>query len=210
MKSAILGTAVGDALGFPCQFKNRKILKEHPSTTIISSKNHETGTYSDDTSITLCLLASMVENNWELNRKDIANKFIAWLKDGYMSCEGYAIDIGRTTRKASLRIYNSAPGDLWCSQRINECVNGSLMRTTPLIFYCKKHGISDPYEVCKQVSSITHAHDICSFACYVYVLYALKLLDNPHNESKLSIFKSIYKEITNKAESLNPSVKEVY
>lgn len=62
-----------------------------------------------------------------------------------MSCEGYAIDIGRTTRKALLRICNGAPDDLWGSQGINECANGSLMRTTPLIFYCRKHEISDPY-----------------------------------------------------------------
>ena len=71
LKSAILGTAIGDALGCPYQFKNRRILKEHPATTMISFKNHKTGTYSDDTSMTLCLLASMAKNNWELNIKDI-------------------------------------------------------------------------------------------------------------------------------------------
>lgn len=210
LKSTIFGIAVGDALGFPYQFKNRRILKEHLATTMEASRRHEAGTYSDDTSMTLCLLASLRENNWGLSRKDIASKFVDWIDKGYMSCEGYAIDIGRTTRKALLRIYNDAPEDLWGSLSINECGNGSLMRTSPLIFYYRKHCITDPYEVCKSVSSITHAHDICSFACYIYVLYGLKLLDNPHNEDKQLIFKSIYKEIIEKVNELDSTVKEAY
>ena len=53
--NGILGLAVGDALGYPAQGKSRESLKFSPVLAM------QQGLWSDDTSLTLCTLASLRE-----------------------------------------------------------------------------------------------------------------------------------------------------
>lgn len=61
--SAIYGVAVGDALGNPVQFLPREDLQSNPLTEMIGGGvfNKKPGTWTDDTSMTLCLLASLAD-----------------------------------------------------------------------------------------------------------------------------------------------------
>lgn len=100
----ITGVAIGDALGVPVEFKSRRDLHDDPVTDMIGygTYNQPPGTWSDDTSLTLCLAESLSEAGY--NPDDIAKRFVKWYREGYMTPYGEAFDIGGTTRQAILRL----------------------------------------------------------------------------------------------------------
>lgn len=75
--------------------------------------------------------------------------------------------------------------------------NGSLMRIAPLIYYCyaKRLKEEDIYHIVKDVSSITHRHEISVMGCFIYVLLGIELLKN-----------NSLKEAYNKIKSVNYSM----
>lgn len=197
----IMGLAVGDALGMPAQFYPRSKFIDNPITKMEPSEDGPSGTYSDDTAMTLCTLASFVENSWECKTEDVMSKFIAWLNDGYMTPDGFAIDVGIATRKAIQRAYDGIPvAECGCKSEW-ECGNGSLMRISPLIFYVQQHKSANVFELVSALSSLTHAHERCILSCYVYVSFGNALLNNPL-EDKLSIFKRLMPEIFSECDRL--------
>ena len=54
------------------------------------------------------------------------------------------------------------------------------MRIAPLIYYCyaKKLNIENIYHIVKDVSSITHRHEVSVMGCFIYVLLGIELLKN--------------------------------
>ena len=76
-KDGIIGFAIGDAMGVPVEFINREKLMRNPITSMVGFMGHnvQKGTWSDDSSLALCLAESLC-NGYNLN--DIADKFIRW------------------------------------------------------------------------------------------------------------------------------------
>ena len=70
LNNIILGVAVGDSLGVPVEFKSRAYLNENPVTDMqeFGTFNQPKGTWSDDTSLTLCLAESIIEFSLVLYR----------------------------------------------------------------------------------------------------------------------------------------------
>mgnify|MGYP000745964379 CR=1 FL=1 len=64
IQGGIFGVAVGDALGVPVEFKSREYLKENPISDLIGygTWNQPIGTWSDDTSLTLCLCEALSDD----------------------------------------------------------------------------------------------------------------------------------------------------
>ena len=184
---AICGVAIGDALGVPAEFKSRKTLAQNPVTDMIEGYRPK-GTYSDDTAMTLCTLASLQENNWNLNPYDIMGRFLRWVDEGYMAVDGDVFDVGVTTRRAIARFKNKIPLEKCGSTNFYECGNGSLMRIMPIVFYLQKHPEADVYETVKLISSLTHAHDVCIVGCYIYVRLCLAILNNKTLAGKRKLF----------------------
>jgi len=62
MYGAFFGIAVGDALGVPFEFRSKEDMLKKPATEMIGfgSHNQPMGTWSDDTSLTLCLADSLL------------------------------------------------------------------------------------------------------------------------------------------------------
>lgn len=60
----MMGFVVGDALGSPCQFRDRSEFIDNPITEMISCKTFSTppGSWTDDSSLALALLDSIKEN----------------------------------------------------------------------------------------------------------------------------------------------------
>ena len=192
--SMIMGVALGDALGLPAQFYERKVLDKYPITKMEAGEEGASGTYSDDTAMTLCTLASLVENNWKLNLHDIMARFINWYGHGYMAVKNITIDVGIATRKAIQRAYDGVPLDQCGGFGKWDCGNGSLMRISPLIFYFYKNSEADILKTTGEVSALTHAHDRCKMCCYIYVKLGLVLLNNA-NADKKELFKTAMKEL---------------
>ena len=74
---ALLGVAIGDAVGVPFEFRSRKEMESNPATRMIGYGTHQQpeGTWSDDSSLTFCLAESLIQG---YDLKDIAQKFILW------------------------------------------------------------------------------------------------------------------------------------
>lgn len=188
--TAIMGVAVGDALGLPVQFNSREQCQKLNVTRMLDWELPK-GTFSDDTATTLCTLDSLREHNWQLNEEDIMKRFVAWLGYGYMTCDDEAIDVGMATRKAIQRYYDGIPLSECGCRSFRECGNGSLMRIMPVVFYLQKNKQADLYDVVNKVSSLTHAHEVCVLGCYIYVSLCLEIIKLKNK----SISKSSHNEI---------------
>lgn len=158
---AIIGFAIGDALGVPYEFRQRG----HFHCTGMSgygTHGQPAGTWSDDTSMTIATLASLKKNGGRVDTNDMRDNFRDWLISGKFTPRGEVFDVGNTTEKA---IREWKPGR---SERDNG--NGSLMRVLPLAFAdCTDDDV-------RNVSAITHAHWIAKEACVIYVYVAERLL----------------------------------
>ncbi|MBM4165653.1 MAG: ADP-ribosylglycohydrolase family protein [Ignavibacteria bacterium] len=187
IKSALLGIAVGDALGVPVEFNTRKTLSENPITEMIGfgTHNQTPGTWSDDSSLTFCLAESLCKG---YDLQDIAHNFEKWMYENFWTPHGEVFDKGGTTEIAiqrlhqGIRPYHSGQDD------INSNGNGSLMRTLPLAFYLFDKPIEERFRVVREVSSITHAHIRSVIACFIYVEYAIQLLKT---RDKVSAYKQV-------------------
>lgn len=180
-EAALLGVAIGDALGVPVEFESREYLDENPVTDMIGygTYNKPAGTWSDDTALTLALADSLAQGS--LDYYDIMTRFASWLQQGTYTTDGVVFDVGNATRAA---IERSASGTepLLCggsSDRDNG--NGSLMRILPLFFYLKANYGSalkeESVEIIHDVSALTHAHPRSKVACVIYCAVAEKLCE---------------------------------
>lgn len=185
IKAVILGFAVGDALGVPVEFKSRETLRKKPVTEMqgYGTYNVPRGTWSDDTSMTLCTLESISENG-SIYLNDIMEKFAKWRCFGYMTPFNDCFDIGNATYFALSRFLegNSFPYG-GSDERSNG--NGSLMRIAPVVLFnsLKNQDLSKRMNDIANVSMLTHAHQRSILACSIYDFVLDELLKNPKKES---------------------------
>lgn len=191
VKDGFFGHAIGDAMGVPIEFKDREELLKKPVTSMIGYGSHSIpeGTWSDDTSREIATIDSIV-NKKKIDYQDIMMNFYYWLKDNKYTPHGEVFDAGRTCVQS---IVNFSKGIelLECGQRdIYSNGNGSLMRILPVAYYChyKKCREDEIYEIVKNVSSLTHAHEISILGCYIYVNYVMFLLNG---KDKLSAYNMV-------------------
>lgn len=104
----ILGLCVADAVGVPFEFHSRKSLAHDPVTDMCGygTYNQPAGTWSDDTSMTLCLLDSLSNG---LDYTDIMQKFLSWLNEAKFTPHNEVFDVGRTSREAIIRFAQGVP-----------------------------------------------------------------------------------------------------
>lgn len=175
-KNILIGSAVGDALGVPVEFKSRQELQINPVTDMIGygTYNMPPGTFSDDSSMMFCLAESLC-NGYDVN--DIGEKFQMWMHEGYWTADGEVFDVGIATRKAinRLRVVKN-PIEAGSKDEFDNG-NGALMRILPLAVFTKDLSIDERCEIVKEVSSITHAHNRSVLACIYYIEFALSVLD---------------------------------
>ena len=166
----------GDALGVPVEFEHREDLKENPVTDMqeYGTYDEPKGTWSDDTSLTLCLTESIAEG---FNLQQLANKFIAWKNDNYWTPNGWVFDIGIGTRIAIENLVIGIALELAGGNTVTDNGNGSLMRILPLILHTKNLSINERFEITKKVSSLTHRHIRSVIACFYYLKFAKQIID---------------------------------
>lgn len=165
MKSCIYGLAVGDALGLP--FTNRERNTFSVSNMVSGGvHNQPAGTWSDDTSMALCILESITRKD-TVDPEDIFNNFSLWFYGGKFACNGKVFDIGDTCRE-SIITGKAEYSELACG-------NGSLMRAAPLALVdCSNQDIID-------VSMLTHNHKLPAYTCVSFcnILKKIIIYNNP-------------------------------
>lgn len=188
----VFGVAIGDALGVPVEFCSRASLDENPVKDMRSGGVHGqvVGTWSDDSSLTFCLMQSLLSGKVDLN--DIAGKFLSWLRYGYWTPHGTVFDRGIATTKALIRFEKGSKAELSGGMDEFDNGNGSLMRILPLVFITGEMPVTKRYELVKKVSSITHMHFRSVFACFIYTEYARILL---RGVDKFEAYELMLKEV---------------
>ncbi|WP_250501608.1 ADP-ribosylglycohydrolase family protein [Caballeronia sp. AZ7_KS35] len=183
----IVGLLVGDALGVSFEFHNaasipaRELIEMTPPPGFQTAHSGVSpGTWSDDGSQAICLLASLLQCG-RFSLSDFAQRLLQWADEGYMAVDGDVFDIGIQTSRALQRLREGkSPRESGGSgERDNG--NGSLMRVLPLALW---HPGSDRAVVgAAHVQSLpTHAHPRSQVACAIYSLVArayLWKLDDP-------------------------------
>ncbi|MDR6560132.1 MULTISPECIES: ADP-ribosylglycohydrolase family protein [unclassified Arcicella] len=174
-KGLLFGIATGDALGVPVEFMSRKHLQAKPVVGMREYGTHHqpAGTWSDDTSMSLCLAEQLIEG---YDIEQLAKRLCDWYQFNVWTPREVVFDVGVATRNAIDKIlkgvspYQSGECDDYSNG------NGSLMRILPLAFYLKNKPIDQRFCMVKEVSSITHAHVRTIIGCFFAVEFVINLL----------------------------------
>lgn len=198
VKKAIIGSAVGDALGVPYEFKTRKDMDICPAHDMIGFGTHRQppGTWSDDTSMTLATVDALING---LNFEIVMKNFASWLYNGNFSPGGAVFDAGGTTQYAINRFLSGKLKAIECgddSERSNG--NGSLMRIMPFVLYChfnfrKIQTMDKMMTIIHDGSALTHSHNRAKIACGIYGLVILEVVKKPTKKSILRGIRKAYK-----------------
>ena len=180
VKNGIISFVVGDTIGVPVEFNSRERLLLNPVTEMLEYGTHNMpkGCWSDDTSMTLATMDSIIKCK-EINTNDMADRFIKWYRNGEYTATGIMFDIGTTTKQALIKYQRGIDIASKCGgEREYDNGNGSIMRMLPIAYYCYLKSLEDTeiLKIVKEVSSITHRHQISILGCYIYVRLAMELL----------------------------------
>ncbi|MFL7891271.1 MAG: ADP-ribosylglycohydrolase family protein [Anaerolineales bacterium] len=196
-RGCLLGLAAGDALGTTLEFKPPGSFAPIDDIGGGGPFNLAAGQWTDDTSMALCLAASLVECKG-MDLFDQSSKYVNWYRQGYMSSTGVCFDIGNTVRKALENFEKT--GDPYSGLTDPYSAgNGSIMRLAPVpMFYSQDNhaamhnsGLS---------SKTTHATRVAVDACRFFgalICGALnginkdRLLSDDYFEDDLSLIDEI-------------------
>lgn len=200
VKSAILGLVAGDALGVPVEFQSREELEQDPVTGMRAYGTHHqpAGTWSDDSSMALCLLESLTHS---VSYDDMMARFLRWAEEGYMTAHGDVFDMGIATRQALTKYAKGTPPLECGGTGTYDNGNGSLMRILPLALYLHRTmGLRFPgkLEACQLIhnaSALTHAHPISLITCDIYCSIANELLCGRNNPADIQHGITVAKEM---------------
>jgi len=184
-RAALLGLAVGDALGVPVEFMPRAARKKDPVKGMRAYGTHHqpAGTWSDDSSLTFCLAETLAQPagcTSEPNLTDFAQRSINWLQRAYWTATNDTFDVGNATRAAIDRLQRGvAPSQAGPNSEFDNG-NGALMRILPLVFHdtwrAEALDLDAAWALTEAVASVTHGHPRSTLGCFLYLLVARGLL----------------------------------
>lgn len=137
-KGAIIGTAVGDALFAPIEFTQPMNHSWISGMTGGGAWGLEKGSYTDDTSMALCIMDGYLESGGADCVRNIARKFVKWMREGLWSVTGRCFDVGTSCRHG-IEMFEQT-GSLENGQYATGC--GGLMRFAPswMVEYAESGG----------------------------------------------------------------------
>jgi ADP-ribosylglycohydrolase len=199
--ASLLGLAAGDALGVPVEFEPRRAREVDPVRGMRGGGTWklEAGTWSDDTSLALCLADSIVEKGFD--PEDCGQRSLAWLDKGLWTARGEAFDVGGATRRALDRIRAGLPAVLAGGRGENDNGNGSLMRILPASAWLSSLPEPARFRAIASYSATTHGHPRSLLACWLHCLVSGRLLGGEEP-------RAAYKAAMGEANSLLPGLPD--
>ena len=208
-RGALIGLAVGDALGAAVEFSSPGSFA--PVTRYRSGGTHglDAGEWTDDTSMALALADSIASVGWDLN--DQAERYVQWMKHGKYSVNGRCFDVGITTSRALHTFMESRDATLSGSRSESASGNGSIMRLAPVPI---RHAdlypdrIEEFSRLADESSLPTHASEQCRSACRYLATVLAALV---RGEDRRAVLSPDWKPLhtLNGIQPLHPLVQEV-
>lgn len=127
---ALLGLAVGDAIGTTLEFRARDSYAPLADMVGGGPFGLAPGEWTDDTAMALALADSLASDA-DLDERDLMDRFVDWHETGTYSCTGRCFDIGITTQQALARWKRSGDPMAGSTDPMS-AGNGSLMRLAPV------------------------------------------------------------------------------
>jgi ADP-ribosyl-[dinitrogen reductase] hydrolase len=206
-RGALLGLAVGDALGAAVEFMSPGSFE--PVSDYRGGGVHRLapGEWTDDTSMALALADSIAERGWDLHHQ--AERYLAWWKTGAYSVTGQAFDIGVTTA-ASLRRFE-ATRDATTSGDSSPLAsgNGSIMRLAPVsvaFMHLFPNRNDQLLSRLAESSMTTHASPQCVSACAYMGVVICGLL---HGLRRAEVLAPEFVRTHLRTHHLHPEIEEV-
>ncbi|MGY1632244.1 ADP-ribosylglycohydrolase family protein [Geodermatophilus sp. SYSU D01186] len=167
---ALVGSAVGDALGAPFEFGPpgqftarfpEPARGTHTEMCGGGALGWEPGEFTDDTQMALLVATSLVERGG-LDEADLFGRFRAWLG-------GDPPDVGNQTRAV---LGSGRPWDVAAAEHFarsgHAAGNGSLMRTTPAAIRFAREGREATMDAARRISALTHGDPSAGEGCAIF------------------------------------------
>jgi ADP-ribosylglycohydrolase len=217
-QGCLLGLAIGDALGYPVEFKNRNdLINEYGSegvTDFVQNNWFKRGNYSDDTQMSIAVAKALISAdiyNLDHVMSHIKKEFIEWANsDENNRAPGPTCMYGCINMEKGIHWFSSGdPYSKGC---------GAAMRSAPigLVYH---NDISRLIEVSRAVAISTHAHptalssSITMAASVAYAImqrpvdrlldYLLTILNNDRGVSGFHVEKVTYDPLCEQSDLLN-------
>lgn len=191
-RGALLGLAIGDALGTTLEFSMRPENESHREIIGGGPFNLNAGEWTDDTSMALCLAYSLLRSNG-FSARDQMDLYQAWRKEGFFSSNGKCFDIGNTVRHA-LQSFESSDNPIAGSSDEFSAGNGALMRLAPVVLFFASN-FTSAIEKAGESSKTTHGNIQSVDACRYYSGLMLGVIRGDSKEEILSAYYSPVSDI---------------
>ncbi len=185
----LLGLACGDAVGTTNEFARRGTFRPIGDMVGGGPFGLRPGQWTDDTSMALCLAASLIECRG-FDPGDQMDRYIRWLREGYFSSTGRCFDVGNTTARA-LALYEATRDPFSGPTEPDAAGNGSLMRLAPVPMYYVGD-ISKAVHYSGESSRTTHGTREAVDACR---LFGAMLVSALRGESKEGILRGAFHQL---------------
>lgn len=185
----LLGLAVGDAFGVPVEFMHRDEVRSLDLQEMVGndcalpfssrwSGLIPRGAWSDDSSMTIAAMISVINHRGHIDWEDIMKQFIAWWYEGKYSSLSFPFGLGGNISHALDRFRRGVPALECGGTGFRDNGNGALMRIFPFSLFCILNDYSDEetLDLIRRAAGITHRHEINAMSCYLYTLFLRQCL----------------------------------
>ena len=149
---ALLGLAIGDALGAPFEGMDRDSYPRVSDYYAGGIHGVERGGWTDDTAMAICLAESLLAHGC-IDERDLLERFLRWYRSGENACGGRVIGVSEKTRATLQRFERSRQID--AAAEVENPGNGAIMRLAPIAIYFRE----DLAEACRSAmrqARVTH------------------------------------------------------
>jgi ADP-ribosyl-[dinitrogen reductase] hydrolase len=159
---SMIGLAVGDALGTTVEFQAPGTFE--PINDMVGGGVFKLnpGEWTDDTSMALCLAESLIKCEG-FNAKDQMDRYVKWMREGYLSSNGVCFDIGNTVSDALVKYQKTGEPFAGSTDKYSSG-NGSIMRLAPVpLLYSED--IKEAIKISGESSRTTHQSQLSIDGC---------------------------------------------
>lgn len=191
---------VGDYLGVPFEFTKRNEV-DFTGPIEFGTHNQPLGTWSDDTSLSLCLIDNIIEcwkpsfytdivqynNNVFVDNNivlcDLMQRFLNCKRNGSYTPAGRLFDCGTTINQSLVRFEMNRDLSSCGGRDSDTCGNGTIMRIAPLISLQKVRSLTDSklYDLSYAYTHITHNTEVTVLGSFIYLKILIELYKYPED-----------------------------